>query len=279
MVRQQSAVAQLVDRRRIHGDEQLGDVARLRERQHPHVGPLEIDQHPRQDLRLGRVGQQARLVPRRIFLVFARTGLVPKQLPREHRAAVERVDDEILGVSQASSGRTPKQKVPREVDAFDVEARPPGDFHVEQGERDGNPRATIEHLVQEAVARIFVLLLVADEAHLVEQVVVQCHHLGVTVGIHIRGRIAGRGRRGGDPASGLAADGIKPIEIGSGVEPGVLDARDHQRRHREIGIGAEGGVCERVNEMLFDQLTGSGVRITKKGGAGRPALKQTSETH
>src|SRR5712691_6304473 len=111
MVREQPAVAQLVDRRRVDGDEQLGDVARLRERQHADVDPLEVEQHPREDLRLGRVGQQARLELRWILLLVARAGPAAEEIAREQRAAVERVDDEILRIRQGAPGWTPQEEM------------------------------------------------------------------------------------------------------------------------------------------------------------------------
>ena len=66
VIGEQAAIAQLVDRRRVDGEQQLGDVARLREREHPHVDALQVQQHAREDLRLGGVRQQPRFDPRRV---------------------------------------------------------------------------------------------------------------------------------------------------------------------------------------------------------------------
>ena len=76
------------------------------------------------------------------------------------------------------------------VDPLDVHAGPPRDFHVDQRQRDRDAGPAIEHLVQEAVARILVVHVVADEVQLVEQVVVERHHPRVALGIDSRRRVA-----------------------------------------------------------------------------------------
>jgi len=64
------------------------------------------------------------------------------------------------------------------------------------------------------------------------------------------------------------------LEIQTGVQPGVFDARDHQRGHGQIGIGAERRVTERVDQSIGD---GHGWRLwyQKKGRGTGPALKLT----
>ena len=47
------------------------------------------------------------------------------------------------------------------------------DLHVDDRQRDRNAGAAIEHFVQAAVARILVLIAVADEPQLVEEVGVE----------------------------------------------------------------------------------------------------------
>ena len=95
---------------------------------------------------------------------------------RQERAAVERIDDQIFGVGRAPPGRTAQQEMSGKVDALHVQAGPPRDFHVEHRERNRNAGPPIEHLVQKAVARILVVHVVADEAQLLEQVLVERHH-------------------------------------------------------------------------------------------------------
>ena len=90
---------------------------------------------------------------------------------------------------------------------------------------------------------------VADEAQLAEQVIVQRHDPRVAIGIDPRRRVAGTIGRGRDAPLRLAAEGVELVEVRAGVERRVLDARDHQRGDREVGIGAERGVREAPDEM------------------------------
>jgi hypothetical protein len=58
VIREQPPIAQFIQRRRIDRQQQLGDIPRLRKRVHADVGALQIQQHARQDLRLGGMRQQ-----------------------------------------------------------------------------------------------------------------------------------------------------------------------------------------------------------------------------
>ena len=168
---------------------------------------------------------------------------------------MKRVDDEIFGVRQAPSGPAPHEKMTGEIDAFHMKSGAPRDLHVQERQRDRDAGPPVENLVQEAVARIFVPDFVAHEPELFEQVVVEGHHSGVAVGIDTRRRLAGqdRGRRHAELR--FLTNRIQPIEVRSRVELGVLDARDHQRRDREIGIGAECGVREAADQLLLHHGT------------------------
>src|SRR5258708_6112505 len=108
MIGEQATVAKLGDGGRVDREHKLSDVARLRERMHPHVYPLQVQQHPHEDLRLGGVSQHVGIEHRVV------TGVAPKQLAagvlRQQSAAVERVDDEIFRVLKATAGRTAYQK-------------------------------------------------------------------------------------------------------------------------------------------------------------------------
>ena len=81
---------------------------------------------------------------------------------RQQGAAVKCVDDEILRVRRPASRPAPQQKVTGEVDAFHLQAGPPRDLHVEERQGDGNAHSPVDHLVEEAVARVIVPDLVAD---------------------------------------------------------------------------------------------------------------------
>ena len=69
--------------------------------------------------------------------------------------------------------RSPHEKVAREVHAVQPESGAPSDLHVDDGQRDGNAGATVEHLVEAAVARVLVLIAVADEPLVGEQVLIE----------------------------------------------------------------------------------------------------------
>ena len=71
VIGEQAAIAQLVVGGRVDGQQQLGHVARLREGVHPDVHALQVQQHPREDLRLVRVGEQTRLELGHIVILIA----------------------------------------------------------------------------------------------------------------------------------------------------------------------------------------------------------------
>src|SRR5258708_23445348 len=57
VVREQAAIAQFGECRRIDREEQIGNRARLRERAHAHVEALQVDEHPNDDV-LARGGAE-----------------------------------------------------------------------------------------------------------------------------------------------------------------------------------------------------------------------------
>ena len=221
---------------------------------HPHVHAFQVQQHPRENLRFGGVAAQARLEQRAIVDLVVGIRVPAEQLAAgvlgQECPAVERVDDQVFGVGQPPAGRTSQQEVSWEIDALYVQARAPRHFHVEQRQRNRDAGAALQHLVEEAVAGILVLVLVADEVQLVEQVFVERHHACIAIGVHPRRRFARHDGRGGHADAGLASERVELIEIRAGIELRVLDPRDHQRRDREIGVRAEGGVREAANELL-----------------------------
>src|SRR5437867_4238069 len=129
-----------------------------------------------------------------------------------------RVDDQILGVRRPAPRGASQQEVAREIDALDVESRAPREFHVDEGQRDRNPRAPLEYFVQETVPWIFVMPVVADEAELAEEVIVERHHAREPLGIDVYRRRAGVDRRRGDAALRFAPDDVELIEVRSSVE-------------------------------------------------------------
>ena len=61
----------------------------------------------------------------------------------------------------------------REGHAFERQPDAPADLQVQNRQRDGNAGASVQHLVEEAVARIVVLLFVAAETEFAEEIVVE----------------------------------------------------------------------------------------------------------
>ena len=149
-----------------------------------------------------------------------------------------------------------------EVDAFDLKPGAPRDLHVEERQRDRNAGPAVEHLVEKAVARILVRGFVAGETELAEQIVVQRQDAGVAIGIDVRRREPRRRHRVAHARARLVAIAIEPIQVRTGVKRGIFDAGNHQRRDRQVGIGAERGVTEAPDELRFH---GAETSLAKKG--------------
>ena len=161
VIGEQAAIAQLGQRRRIDGEQQLRDEARLRERAHPHVEPLQIHQRAHDDLRARRRLEQpvvelrvAAVLLKQLLAVVSvedarRRGTDPRSGTRPHRCA---------GPSAAG---TRSRKCPGKFTPFDPQAGAPRDLDVDDRQRDRDAGPAIQHLVEEAVARIVVVLAVA----------------------------------------------------------------------------------------------------------------------
>ncbi len=83
----------------------------------------------------------------------------------EQRAAVEGIH----AAARRPHRATRTMKWPGSPTPSTRQAGAPPDLHVDGGERDGDAGAAVEHVVQEAVARVVVVLAVAAEALLVEE--------------------------------------------------------------------------------------------------------------
>src|SRR5690606_13431675 len=89
-----------------------------------------------------------------------------RQLRRVDDVAVaERIDE------RAPLPADPHQEMPRKADALDVDAEPATERHQDDRQGDGDPGATVEHLVEVAVARIVVIVGVALETELAVDVI------------------------------------------------------------------------------------------------------------
>ena len=86
----------------------------------------------------------------------------------QDHAAIEGVDEE-----WAFRGLVLDDEVAREAHPLNIQAGVSGDLHVDDGKGDGYADLPVYYVVEEAVAGVVVLLLVASEAFFVEKDVVE----------------------------------------------------------------------------------------------------------
>jgi hypothetical protein len=96
----------------------------------------------------------------------------------------------------------------------------------------------IEHFVEEAVARIVVMLAVAAETELFVQVGVERRDAHVMAGALVTLEPSGR----------RFAHALEPLQVRPGVERRILDPRDRKRRRRERFPG----LVDRAEQILGD---------------------------
>ena len=137
----------------------------------------------------------------------------------EQGAAVERVDEQ-----RARGSVHPHHEVSGQADALHLEAGAARDFHEDGGQRDRDARATVEHLVEVAVARVVVALRVAAEALLLEQVVVEGHDRALGSRFVV------------EPPPQRYAHLVQPRQVGTDVQIGVLLRSHEQRRFGEVHL-------------------------------------------
>jgi hypothetical protein len=170
----------------------------------------------------------------------------------EQRAAVERIDDQSSTRALADVGTT-DEKMPGEIDAVDVQSRAPRHFHVDEGQRDRNACAPIEHLVETAVTGILVPLAVADESLFLKEVGVQGTNAGE------RRAIAGVLDVRGNRLGGGGAHAIELRDVRFGDQAGILDARDHQGCMRQRRPRSVRSCCQRVDEVFLHKRSNAGI--------------------
>ena len=107
--------------------------------------------------------------------------------------------------------------------AGDRQAEAGARLHKDEGERDRQARPALEHVVQKAVPRIVVVLLVAAEAALAEQVASE------------RDRRPLGYPRGHDPLPRSFGESVELGEVRGGLERRIGDPRDRERRATEVG--------------------------------------------
>ncbi len=124
------------------------------------------------------------------FTAQVAAGTLAQFVHAQRTAAVERVHDQ-----HAVFHRQPHQEMAGEGNAFQRQAEPARDLDLHQGQRDRVAQAALEHLVEVAVARVVVLVVVAAVTDLVEQVVVDGGHLErpFADGVHFHPQVVGVG--------------------------------------------------------------------------------------
>ena len=116
---------------------------------------------------------------------------------------------------------------------------------VRQGDRDAG--AAIDHVVEVAVAGVVVLLDVAAEALLLEQVAVERHDRALGARLVV------------EPLPERDAHLVEAHQVGADVEVGVLLGRDEQGRLREVQLAVGPG------EDVLEPVTGGLERIRPHG--------------
>ena len=137
-------------------------------------------------------------------------------------------------IAGAIGVRAPQQEVAGEVHARDSQPGAARDLEVHHREADGDAGAAVEDLVQEAVARIVVVLPVAAKPELVVEVLVERAQGGV------EGHAGGPADPRRDASSPIRSSSSR---YGAVVERRILHARDREGRRRQA-------LARRVHRML-----------------------------
>ena len=132
---------------------------------------------------------------------------------------MERIDEQGMGRQQDAD-----HEVAGKADALHLEAGAPRDLHEDGGERDRDAGATVDHLVEVAVAGVVVLVDVAAEAQLLEQVAVERHDRALGTRLVV------------EPLPERDAHLVEAHQVAADVEVGVLLGRDEQGRLREVQL-------------------------------------------
>src|SRR5689334_18243047 len=101
------------------------------------------------------------------------------------------------------------------VDPGDVQTGAACDLDVDNGQRDGNALASVEDFVQEAVSRVGVMLEIADESQLAEEVLVEGFDARVPIGVYVFWRVVSCDFHREHAPARLATDRIEQVQVRS----------------------------------------------------------------
>src|SRR5262245_26156282 len=159
----------------------------------------------------------------------------------ENGAVVERIDDQAVpGIVSVEILLRADEEMPREVDALGPHTGAPRDLDVDEAERDGNARSSIQYFVEAAVSRIVVTIAIAGEAELGEQVFVERVDARYErcVVAEIRGDAPGR----------RVPHLFQPVEIRPRIEARILESGNEKGGRSQIRSRA---VC-RVRQLFAE---------------------------
>ena len=148
--------------------------------------------------------------------------------------------------------RAAHEEMSGKVDAVHLQTGAPRHFHVDDRQRDRDAGAAVEHFVQAAVARILVLVPVADELQRLEQIVVQRPDAGRRRGVAGRGAVLLDGAAAPPRPSHRAWPDTAP-----GSRRGYSMRAMTQRRLGEAGPGSVRRGDQRASEIFLHVMTSS----------------------
>ena len=180
------------------------------------VDRLEVAEHPGDDLGQAARGELKVGEGDRLADDLRDATLTARAV--EQGAGMERVDEDRRGAAA-----DPQHEMRRQVHPRHLQAQPPGQGAIEDREADRDPRPAIDHLVQVAVPRVAVVLRIPLVSLFnVEDPVDLAEHL------------PGPGP-GGASVADAVGQGLDLLEVGLGVEVGVLVARDLEGDPGQVG--------------------------------------------
>ena len=174
------------------------------------VRRLQVAEHADEDLTRGDRGEPARVQRTAAWAHPGEQRLAAGTV--EELAAVKGIEEPVPAAAHCAH-----DEMPRQPDARRLESGPRRHGHVQHRERDRNPEPALDHVIEEAVARIVVVLGVPPEPLLLEQE--SGDGRGSPVHVHTRG----------DPLRGAMAQRVEPLEPVLNVEPHMGLGGDPQR--------------------------------------------------
>src|SRR5262249_32099134 len=177
----------------------------------PRVDPFQVLQHPRQDLFLGYCVKEVRM--KRHLAAVHFLDQLAAFLFGQQPSAIERVDQNLVFVVREFDDEVSGQSY-----SEDLQPDPPGNLQIKDRERYRDSRSAVDHVIEEAVARVEIVLGIAAEPQFAKEQVAEAHYSRERVGAKIIAR------------SGQVGDRADLIQIVLDIETRILFSRDEQSR-------------------------------------------------